>query len=105
LEDHQKVNLDIISSLTKESPNVFSCVYVGWYVPRKLYTVLFFSYELISYLVEKGKNSILKKELTNINRKYFIDIKRVNKLYTLMTTKEELTDKIITIDKWLNMEV
>lgn len=68
IEDHQYRELRIIRNNTEHIQEYIKPVIAaGWYVPRKIFEVLFIHINLIEHLKTKlNKNSIVKKELKQI---------------------------------------
>lgn len=97
LEDHQIINLSLISSLSKNRKLFTKCiVYVGIYEVRKLYKLMILDIDLINYLISINKTSILKKEQILLNTK--------NCLFDMKKDDiENIENFILTIGKWKNI--
>lgn len=95
LEDHQIENLSTIWEKTRNRPDVFSLVYVGWWKRRTLFDVLFIDIDLILHLISQGKSSILKKELLLLkNEDLFLPIKKE------YIDVSRITEKCVTKKVW-----
>lgn len=60
VEDHQ---YEYLLSTKKADPHVHTLVAVAYWVPRRLYEVIFFDILYLSHLKENGVKSIKKKEM------------------------------------------
>ena len=107
LEDHQYECLssihaiyDAFSSLTSRI-QVLPVVCVGWWVPRKLYSSLWISIDLIRYLRERGLNSILKKTVLKIKEAgMFVDFNTDKELKKKFLSIKEVNTKLLDVIKW-----
>ena len=96
IEEHQIENMSLIKKQNPE--NV--CIYtVGFYEPRKYFYLLIFDHVLIEKLLNIGRKSILKKELTIlINRGIYYKIERIGNKYCICFN--DIRDNIVTTTIW-----
>jgi len=101
IEDHQYENLNFIK---KEVPSSL-CIYpIGAFEPRKYFYLFIFDSELIEYLRESGKKSILKKEFELlIEKKLHLNIQRIDKKYHIDFSS--IKSIIVDRQKWEEINV
>lgn len=77
IEEHQIANLNEINQMLQDKSSL-CLIAVGFYQPRKLNEIVFFSIDYILYLKKKGIKSIKKKELLKLREKgHFLKINYV----------------------------
>jgi len=91
IKPHQLENL---LQIKKEKPDAICLINLGIFIPYKSLDILFFDIKFIAALIDKGKKSILKKELLEYKRNcLFLTTTIINKKRCFDAT--QILDKII----------